>query len=108
VISRSLCKGRGIVYKRGLAPISATSEGEGGIFIAYSTQSDAVALDGKGKDSPFAEAFAHRVGTSTSIDDMFALATHEARQATKGAQRPFKYASIDRGFCLAGAGTQPH
>lgn len=103
VISRSLRRGRGIVYKRGLAPVSPTSEGEGGIFIAYSTQSDAVALDGEGKYSPFAEAFAHHVGASASIDDMFALVTHDVLQATKGAQRPFKYASIDRVFCLAGA-----
>lgn len=103
VISRSLHKGRGIVYKRGLAPVSATAEGEGGVFIAYSTQSDAVALDGDGKYSPFAEAFAHHVGANTSIDDMFALVTHDVLQATKGAQRPFKYASIDRVFCLASA-----
>jgi uncharacterized caspase-like protein len=103
VISRSLRKGRGIGYKRGLAPVSPASEGEGGIFIAYSTQSDAVALDGEGKYSPFAEAFANHVGASASIDDMFALVTHDVLQATKGAQRPFKYASIDRVFCLAGA-----
>ncbi len=101
-LGRALSKGRGTGYKQGLAPVSPQSELDGGVFIAYSTQADAVAQDGEGANSPFAESFAKHLGENASIDDMFALVTRDVLQATKGFQRPFKYASMDTVFCLSG------
>ena len=105
VLGRALSRGRGAGYKHGLAPISPSSEASGGIFIAYSTQTDAVAIDGDGANSPFAESFAKYADTPASIDDMFAMVTRDVLKKTNGFQRPFKYASLDTVFCLAGCPT---
>jgi hypothetical protein len=102
VLGRALAKGRGASYKRGLAPVAPPAEAAGGVFIAYSTQSDAVAMDGEGANSPFAESFAKYVGNRLSIDDMFAMVTKDVLKKTNGEQRPFKYASLDAVFCLPG------
>jgi uncharacterized caspase-like protein len=102
ILGRALAKGRSASYKRGLASVSPPSEETGGIFIAYSTQTDAVALDGEGENSPFAQSFSEHVGANTSIDDMFALVTRDVLKKTNGQQRPFKYASMDTVFCLSG------
>ena len=103
VLSRALTHGRSAAFHRGLAPVSPATEGAGGIFIAYSTQTDAVAMDGEGAYSPFAESFAKYVGVKISIDDMFASVTRDVLNKTNGFQRPFKYASLDTVFCLTGA-----
>jgi len=102
LLGKVLSHGRGASYKRGLAPVAPPAESAGGIFIAYSTQSDAVALDGDGANSSFAESFAKYVGARTSIDDMFATVTRDVLSKTNGAQRPFKYASMDAIYCLPG------
>jgi uncharacterized caspase-like protein len=102
ILSRSLSRGRGISFKRGLARIAPQADSSGGVFVAYSTESDAIADDGKGANSPFAESFAKYVGERVSIDDMFAMVTRDVLKQTKGAQRPFKYASLDTVFCLPG------
>jgi uncharacterized caspase-like protein len=99
-LSRSLSKGRGVAsIKSGLAAPSDTSNG---VFIAYSTKADAVALDGEGVNSPFAEAFADNVGYRGSIYDMFSKVTGEVVKTTKGLQRPFAYSSLDGMLCISG------
>jgi hypothetical protein len=100
ILGRALSRGRSASYKSGLAPVAPPAEAAGGVFIAYSTQTNAVAMDGDGANSPFAEAFAEHVGSRTSIDDMFALVTRDVLKKTNGFQRPFKYASLDTVFCL--------
>jgi caspase domain-containing protein len=100
IVGRALSRGRSASYKSGLAPVSPPAEATGGVFIAYSTQTNAIAIDGDGANSPFAEAFAAHVGNRTSIDDMFALVTKDVLKKTNGFQRPFKYASLDTVFCL--------
>jgi uncharacterized caspase-like protein len=100
VIGRALSRGRGASYKHGLAAIAPPADASGGVFIAYSTQTDAVAMDGEGTNSPFAESFAKYLGTAVSIDDMFAMVTKEVLRKTNSFQRPFKYASLDTVFCL--------
>lgn len=107
VLGRALSTGRGSSYKRGLSVVAPPSESKGGVFIAYSTQTDAVAVDGEGANSPFAESFARHVGTNASIDDMFAMVTRDVLQKTNGVQRPFKYASLDTIFCLTGDCSRP-
>jgi uncharacterized caspase-like protein len=100
VIGRALSRGRGASYKHGLAAIAPPADASGGVFIAYSTQTDAVAMDGEGTNSPFAESFAKYLGTPVSIDDMFAMVTKDVLRKTNSFQRPFKYASLDTVFCL--------
>jgi uncharacterized caspase-like protein len=100
VIGRALSRGRGASYKHGLAAIAPPADASGGVFIAYSTQTDAVAMDGEGTNSPFAESFAKYVTTPVSIDDMFAMVTKDVLKKTHSFQRPFKYASLDSVFCL--------
>jgi len=102
-LARALSRGRGVSFKRGLAAVEPPAEETGGVFIAYSTQTDAVALDGEGANSPFAESFAQYVGNRISIDDMFAMVTRDVLKKTNGSQRPFKYASLDTVYCLTGA-----
>jgi uncharacterized caspase-like protein len=102
-LARALSRGRGVSFKRGLATVEPPAEETGGVFIAYSTQTDAVALDGEGANSPFAESFAQYVGNRVSIDDMFAMVTRDVLKKTNGSQRPFKYASLDTVYCLTGA-----
>jgi hypothetical protein len=102
---KDLVKGRG-GRSVGLAPavgsnLSPAKPG-GGIFIAYATDSGAVALDGRGDHSPFTQALLDHLKEPISIDDMFSLVTKEVRLATKDAQRPYKYASLEGIVCLAG------
>jgi uncharacterized caspase-like protein len=102
ILGRALSRGRSASFKSGLAPVTPPAEAAGGVFIAYSTQTNAIAIDGDGASSPFAESFAEHVGSHTSIDDMFALVTKDVLKKTNGFQRPFKYASLDTVFCLTG------
>jgi hypothetical protein len=99
---KSLSKGRGS-YPGGLAAPknSSMSDSSSGIFIAYSTDSGNIALDGEGKkDSPFTEALVKYIKEPISIDDMFSKVTKEVRQKTDNAQKPYKYASLDGVVCL--------
>jgi uncharacterized caspase-like protein len=100
VLNRSLTRGRSGAFRQGLAAATPITTDSGGIFIAFSTQADAVASDGDGKYSPFAEAFSKHINVDGSIDDMFSLVTRDVISATRGAQRPFKYASLDTRLCL--------
>jgi caspase domain-containing protein len=103
---KNLIKGRG-GRSVGLAPtvgsnLSPPKPG-GGVFIAYATDSGAVALDGQGDHSPFTQALLDHLKEPVSIDDMFSLVTKEVRLATQDAQRPYKYASLEGIVCLAGS-----
>jgi hypothetical protein len=99
---KSLASGRG-AYRGGLAPAngSALELGGSGVFIAYATDAGSVALDSIGKqNSPFTTALLTHIKKPMSIDDMFSMVTRDVRQATKNAQRPYKYASMDGIVCL--------
>jgi uncharacterized caspase-like protein len=103
---KSLVKGRG-GPATGLAPTVASNLRQpkpgGGVFIAYATDSGAVALEGDTNHSPFTEALLRNLTKAISIDDMFSLVTREVRLITKNAQRPYKYASLESVVCLTGA-----
>ncbi len=99
---KSLASGRGS-YRGGLAPANGSSLelGGSGVFIAYATDAGNVALDSIGKkNSPFTTALLSHMKKPMSIDDMFSMVTRDVRQATKNAQRPYKYASLDGVVCL--------
>ena len=100
---KNLVHGRGS-SPVGLAPAIASNfspaKPGGGIFIAYATEAGAVADDGHGQHSPFAQALLRNMQKPISIDDMFSLVTKEVRLVTKNTQRPFKYASLESIVCL--------
>jgi hypothetical protein len=105
VLFKSLSKGRGASYSRGLAPPRENQSGGdgtgGGIFIGYATDSGSIAADGVEKHSPFTEALLRHIKKPVSIDDMFSMVTRDVRQATANKQRPYKYASMETIVCLS-------
>jgi hypothetical protein len=95
-------KGRG-GYPRGLSTqkTAYSVEENGGIFIAYATDSGNISDDGpKNSNSPFTSAFLKFAAEPISIDDVFTKITNEVKRITNQKQRPFKYASLDGIICL--------
>ena len=75
---------RGAEVTRGLSPISGS-----GLLVAYATQANETALDGKGRNSPFTSAFIENVGDpDTDIRQMFFRVQDEVVRETDGKQRP--------------------
>jgi hypothetical protein len=103
---KNLVTGRGTLGA-GLAPTQATHlrrlKPGGGAFIAYAADVGSVALEGEGEHSPFTQALLNNLKEPISIDDMFSLVTRDVALATKGVQRPYKYASLESIVCLTGA-----
>ena len=56
---------KGAEVTRGLSPISSSSVS--GLLVAYATQADETALDGKGRNSPFTAAFIKKYPIRTPI-----------------------------------------
>jgi uncharacterized caspase-like protein len=78
---------RGADVTRGLGPISGNSGS--GLLVAYATQADETALDGKGRNSPFTAAFIKNVADpDTDIRQMFFHVQDEVVRETDGKQRP--------------------
>jgi uncharacterized caspase-like protein len=76
---------RDAVLSRGLMRISAGN----GLIVAYATQADEVAGDGRGRNSPFTAAFLHHVATpDLDLRQMFFRVQDEVDRETSGRQRP--------------------
>lgn len=76
---------------KGLAQIEAGS----GTLISFSTQPGAVALDGKGRNSPYSEALARRL--SSSEDDLNAVliaVRNDVMTATQDVQVPWEHSAL--------------
>jgi hypothetical protein len=77
---------KGAEVTRGLSPISASGSG---LLVAYATQAEETALDGKGRNSPFTAAFIKNVADpDTDIRQMFFHVQDEVVRETDGKQRP--------------------
>jgi hypothetical protein len=75
---------RAAVATQGLAKIKVN-----GLLVAYSTQSDEVASDGNGRNSPFTSAFIKYVGEpNVDIRQMFYQVQDEVDRETDSKQRP--------------------
>jgi hypothetical protein len=75
---------RAAVETQGLAKIKVN-----GLLVAYSTQSDEVASDGSGRNSPFTSAFIKYVGEpNVDIRQMFYQVQDEVDRETASKQRP--------------------
>lgn len=101
--ARSLGKAtRAAVALQGLAQFDSTR----GSFIAFSTAPGAVALDGTGRNSPFASALIRHIAVpGQSINDMMISVRRDVVSETRGAQRPWEQGSLlDRFEFVRGEG----
>lgn len=89
----------------GLAPVqtNAQSSSSGGLLIAYSTDPGAVALDGKGANSPYTTALAKHLTTpGLEIQSALTRVRADVSEATGGTQHPWHNASLSREVFMGG------
>jgi len=80
---------------RGLAQVKTGV----GTFIAFSTQPGNVALDGDGRNSPFAAALVKRIGKpGHSLATMMIAVRNEVLAATEGRQVPWDHSALTGDF----------
>ncbi|WP_442578772.1 caspase family protein [Mesorhizobium sp. ASY16-5R] len=85
----------------GLAQFDTTR----GSFIAFSTAPGAVAMDGTGRNSPFAEALLRHIDEpGQSINDMMIAVRRDVLAATREFQRPYEQGSLLERFEFVPAG----
>jgi len=81
----------GDVRTRGLERIDKSQ----GLIVAYATGPDEVALDGKGRNSPFTSALLKYLNEpGIEIEMMFRRIAYDVSAATDGRQRPETYVSL--------------
>jgi esterase/lipase superfamily enzyme len=69
------------------------------LLVMFAAAPGQVARDGKGTNSPFAEALVRHMGTpNVNIDTVARLVTNDVRTATNGSQRPQVVAQLDREY----------
>lgn len=74
-------------------------------FVAFSTQDGATAVDGSGRNSPFAAALLQHIGQpGLSINDLMQNVRRDVRQATRKSQVPFVKDSLLEPFAFVPAG----
>ena len=108
---RKLATNRSAAPLAGLAQFDSTR----GSFIAFSTAPGSVALDGAGRNSPFAAALIKHMGDpGQSINDLMIAVRRDVVAETHDAQRPWEQGSLlDRfefvpgGEAVAAAATEP-
>jgi uncharacterized caspase-like protein len=87
--------GSGAARSPGAQPGLAAIKNTAGTLIAFSTQPDNVALDGDGRNSPFAAAFLKHVATPRlEIEAMMKLIRADVIAATDGKQVPWGHSSL--------------
>jgi len=88
-MSRSLARTRG-AGTRGLAPVSVAS----GTLISFATKDGSVAMDGSGRNSPFAEALLAHLGDPADISIILRRVRSQVLNATGNKQEPWEYGSL--------------
>ncbi|WP_438751977.1 caspase family protein [Pararhizobium sp. O133] len=92
----------------GLAPVQTNGQtsNSGGLLIAYSTDPGAVALDGKGVNSPYTTALAKHLTTpGLEIQSALTRVRADVSEATGGTQHPWHNASLSREVFIGGDAT---
>jgi len=80
---------------RGLAPV----ESGVGTLISFSTQPGNVALDGSGRNSPFAGALVRHIANSAdSLSDLLIAVRNDVRKETDNKQVPWEHSSLTGRF----------
>jgi uncharacterized caspase-like protein len=83
---------------RGLAPVESGI----GTLISFSTQPGSVALDGEGRNSPFAAALTKHIGSDDSITDMLINVRNDVVAATNQQQVPWEHSALRAKFYFTG------
>jgi tetratricopeptide (TPR) repeat protein len=68
-------------------------EPSAGFMVVYAAKHGETALDGEGKDSPFATAVAHDIKEHVEVRKLFDIVRDDVWTATKHLQQPFTYGS---------------
>jgi len=76
----------------------ATMEGYPGMVIAFSTRNGRTASDGKGDNSPFAEAFLNNVSSNSTFPEMMANVARQTYSITERVQFPVTIGSLVTDF----------
>ncbi len=106
-LARNLARAMGtrsVDIGRGLAPV----ESGVGTLISFSTQPGNVALDGAGRNSPFAGALVKRIAMSN--DDLSGLlidVRNDVRKETQNVQVPWEHSALTRRFYFNPATSAP-
>ena len=98
-LARGMGENRSASIGRGLAPMKANA----GTLISYSTKEGEVAVDGKGKHSPYTEALLKHIETpGVEIGLLLRKVREEVIAATKNKQVPWEYGSLLGEFYFTG------
>jgi len=91
---------------RGFVPMSTAPKGS---FIAYATAANALAIDGKERNSPFAKNLMMMLKDSPhlTLDELFQHVGMRVRRETKEKQVPWISSSLTKRFCFADCDRQP-
>jgi tetratricopeptide (TPR) repeat protein len=67
-----------------------------GTLVVYAAKNGQIALDGAGRNSPFAEAVAYRIGEAPprEVRRLFDFVREDVVRKTQGRQQPFSYGSL--------------
>jgi uncharacterized protein len=99
--AEKLSRGGRAVATRGLSRLDATGAGS---LIVYSTQPDAVALDGADRNSPFTAALLRNIETpGLEVRQMLSRVRRDVLQATDRRQTPWDSSSLVGDVYLAGS-----
>ncbi len=92
-------KTRGIT--RGSGGLAAMKESEGAI-IAFSTVANTTALDGNGRNSPYAKSLIEAIKTKDiTLEQVFKQVRTKVKEETNGQQSPIEYTQLEGGdFCF--------
>ena len=106
-LARNLARAMGTrstaIIGRGLAPVEAG----GGTLISYSTQPGNVALDGTGRNSPFAGALVkHIVAPGVDVGALLIRVRREVMQETQNRQVPWEHSALTDPFYFSQAAEQ--
>ena len=100
----TLAKTRGVQASEGLAEM----EGASGSFIAFSTKPGYTAMDGSGRNSPFAAALLKRMGEpGVEIGEMMRKVRNDVLAATHDFQRPQWSDDLPESFSFKPAAVVP-
>ncbi|MGF1476803.1 MAG: SUMF1/EgtB/PvdO family nonheme iron enzyme [Geminicoccaceae bacterium] len=95
---------RGLGANDGLAPV----QGTGGMLVAYATDPNQVAEDGRGRNSPFTGALLrHMDEPGLEIREMMVRVREEVLSETNRAQRPWVEDGLDRRFYFNPSAAKP-
>jgi formylglycine-generating enzyme required for sulfatase activity len=88
---------------KGLTVVQTSSD----LLIAYSTRKNKIALDGKGRNSPYVKHLKRElVKPNVTIEDMFKRVRVAVKKETGGKQQPGYYSELDTTFCFNGCEKQ--